>query len=144
MIDGLWLFVLGCLAVPSLILSKRPDAKQVLDKITPYQGWIGLVSAVWGIFRIPHLLSSFSLFKLGVKGIIMFAIIAAFVITQTVLGFILGVGVIKTFVKDPQAQGKIDGVLAKVLPYQTTLGLVALIDGIALIIVTLVPSIIGF
>jgi len=139
-LNGLWLFVLGCLAVPNLILAKRPDAKQILDKITPYQGWIGLVSAVFGIIRIPGFFSSFGQLSHGVKGIILFLLGAAFVVTQILLGFILGIGVIKSFVKDPTAQGKLDNALAKVLPYQATLGLIAIFDGIACVIVGLVPS----
>ncbi len=127
--DGLWLLILGVLAVPNLVLSKQPDAKKVLDKITPYQGWIGLISGIYGIIRIPYLFSGLSLFKLGLRGILLYAILAVFVVTQTLLGFILGVGVLKTFVKDPTAQGKLDQTLAKIIPYQATLGLLAIADG---------------
>src|SRR5258708_2008351 len=104
-INGLWLFVLGALAVPALILSKRPDAKQILDKITPYQGWIGLISAIYGLVRIPQLISSLSYLK-HLGGIVAFVIFAAFVVTMIVLGFILGIGILKSFVKDANAQAK--------------------------------------
>lgn len=141
LVDGIWLMLLGVLAVPNLILSKRPDAKQVLDKLAPYQGWIGAVSAIWGLFRIISLLRSFALLKLGVGGIIAFVVYAVFVVTQIVLGFILGIGVMKSFVKDANAQAKMDNLLSKVLPFQVTLGLAAIIDGIALLVIGIKPDI---
>src|SRR4051794_35920099 len=52
MVHGIWLALLGVLAVPNLLLSKRPDAKDLLAKITPYQGWIGVVSALWGVWLL--------------------------------------------------------------------------------------------
>ncbi len=52
MIYGITLIVLGILAAPSLLLSKKPDAKEMLDKITPYQGWIGLAFCAYGIYGI--------------------------------------------------------------------------------------------
>src|SRR5262249_18502330 len=127
---GLLLIVLGVLAVPNLILAKRPDAKKVLDKITPFQGWIGIAAFVWGIWLlISWLLGSFGLLGLGVKGIIWFLIIVATILCYLGLGAVLGVGVAKTFVKDPNAQAKMDEVVAKVAPKQGALGILALIVG---------------
>jgi len=42
------------------------------------------------------------------------------------LGFLLGLGVLKTFVKDAKAHAKADELMAKLAPYQGTLGLVAI------------------
>ncbi|MEO0814681.1 MAG: hypothetical protein AAFY60_17600, partial [Myxococcota bacterium] len=51
MFYGIWLAVLGALAVPSLVL-RREEMKPVLDSLTPYQGWIGAVSALWGLWGV--------------------------------------------------------------------------------------------
>ena len=48
LVNGLWLIVLGMLGASSLVIAKRPDAKHVIAKLAPYQGWIGAVSALWG------------------------------------------------------------------------------------------------
>lgn len=140
--DGLILMLLGVLAVPGLIIAKRPDAKRIIDKIAPYQGWIGAVIAIWGVVR---LISWFGMFRylggFGMKGIIFFIIYTVFVFVSIALGFMLGIGVIKTFVKNPQAQAKMDETLAKLAPKQGILGLVALVDGAILFVVGLVPSI---
>jgi len=137
-IDGVWLFVLGCLAVPSMVLSKSPEAKKALDKLVPFQGWIGVISLLWGLYNIIWLIRWLSALGHGVKGIIFFLVFAAFVVCQLVLGFILGIGIVKSFVKDANAQAKLDETLTKVLPYQSTLGLVAIADGILLVVMSFV------
>jgi len=129
MFVGLTLFVLGCLAVPNLIISKQPNAKQILDKIVPFQGWIGVVGAIIGIVHIPSLLSSLRFLGHGLS-LIGFLLAAVAVVTLIVLGFILGIGIIKSFVKDATAQAKLDAALAKVTPYQVTLGIIGIVDGI--------------
>ena len=52
LVSGIWLVVLGILGASSLIISKRPDAKEAIGKLAPYQGWIGAVSALWGAWGI--------------------------------------------------------------------------------------------
>src|SRR4051794_24223290 len=51
-VTGIWLAVLGVLGAASLIIAKKPDAKELIDKLTPYQGWIGAGSAVWGLWGV--------------------------------------------------------------------------------------------
>ena len=134
MINGLWLAVLGCLAVPSLILAKRPDAKEVLGKIAPYQGWMGAVSALWGVWGIIS--SVLNLGMLSTWPIWWISNLASSFLLAA-LGLILGIGTLKTFIKDPTAQAKMDQTLAKLAPHQGRLG----IAGIALGIWTVVSSI---
>ncbi len=50
--SGLLLILLGILAVPSLLLSRKPEARELLDKITPYQGWIGVVFCIIGLLNL--------------------------------------------------------------------------------------------
>src|SRR5580658_10820481 len=52
LINGLWLVVLGILGASSLIIAKKPNAKELIAKLAPYQGWIGAVSALWGAWGI--------------------------------------------------------------------------------------------
>ncbi len=33
----------GLLGAANLIVAKKPNAKELIDKLTPYQGWIGVV-----------------------------------------------------------------------------------------------------
>lgn len=140
-VNGLWLIVLGVLAVPGLIIAKRPDAKQLIDKLAPYQGWIGAISVLWGVWGLIWWLGMFRWLGHGIGGILYFCIVTAYVACMLGLGFMLGIGVMKTFIKDPNAQAKMDQTLAKIAPKQGILGLIALIDGVVLLIVSIIPGI---
>jgi heme O synthase-like polyprenyltransferase len=140
-LDGIWLILLGVLAVPGLIIAKRPDARQLIDKIAPYQGWIGAISVLWGVFRLLHWFSLFPLLGGGIGPMLYFVVYTVYVFLLIVLGFMLGIGVLKTFIKDPNANAKMDQTLARLSPKQGVLGLVALANGAVLLIVGIIPGI---
>jgi hypothetical protein len=52
----------------------------------------------------------------------------------------LGVGVVKTFVKDANAQAKMDSLLAKLAPRQGQLGLLALAVGAVVLVLGIAPG----
>jgi hypothetical protein len=131
LVGGLWLAVLGVLGASSIIIAKRPDAKEMIGKIAPYQGWIGAVSAIWGVWMIISSVLSIGL--LAIAPIYWVTYLASAVL-QLCLGLLLGVGVLKQFIKDPTANEKMDTTIAKLAPYQGTLGFVAIGVGIWLII----------
>ena len=133
MIYGITLIILGILAVPSLLLSKRPDAKEVLDQIKPYQGWLGLAFCVWGIIGVVRILLNIGIFSaIPVWWITVFAASALLAL----LGFILGYGKINELVlsKNDDAKEKGEQLLAKLTPIQSKLGLAAIAVGIWVII----------
>jgi hypothetical protein len=39
----------GLIAASGLIIARRPDAQEWLDKVTPYQGCLGLGLFSWGL-----------------------------------------------------------------------------------------------
>ena len=54
MLSAIIAIIGGIIAASSFIIAKKPDAKELIDKLTPYQGWIGVVLTffgVWGIFN---------------------------------------------------------------------------------------------
>jgi len=130
MIYGITLILLGILAVPSLILSKKPDAKELLDKITPYQGWIGLVFCFWGVWGIIR-----SVLNMGSIGTGWMLGLAVSVVTA-VLGFLLGYGMINQLLlsKNEEAKEKGAALLAKLAPLQGKFGMAAIVLGIIYIL----------
>ena len=52
LITAIILVICGALAAASFIVAKKPNAKELLDKLAPYQGWIGLVVCLWGAWTI--------------------------------------------------------------------------------------------
>lgn len=131
MVNGIWLIVLGALAVPSLILAKRPDAKEVLGKLALYQGWIGAVSAIFGAWGI---ISSVLNIAWLTSAPIYWVTLLANAVLLTALGLILGIGVLKTFIKNAAAQAKLDQTLAKVAPHQGRLGIAGMGFGVWMIV----------
>jgi hypothetical protein len=131
LINGIWLAVLGILGASSLIIAKKPDAKELIAKLAPYQGWIGAVSALWGVWGIISSvlnlgwLTHFPIYWVTFLGdsVLLFA-----------LGLLLGVGVLKTFIKNPEANAKMDQTIAKLAPYQGTLGLIAIGLGVWMVV----------
>jgi len=136
MLYGILLIFLGILAVPSLLLSKKPNAIFLLEKITPYQGWIGILFLVFGIFGIIHALSIIrviSIFPLY------WATLLLTVFVEATLGFILGYSLLQryAFSKDAKAAEKGEALLAKLKPLQRKLGILAITLGIIHVIITL-------
>ena len=123
LITGLWLAVLGVLGASSLIIARKPDAKELIAKISPYQGWIGAISALWGAWWVINALLNLALLAVAPISWIIWLATGA---VMLLLGFLLGIGILKTFVKDPKANEKADELLAKLSPYQGTLGLIAI------------------
>jgi hypothetical protein len=128
MFEGLITIAGGILAASALIIARKPDAKALIDKLTPYQGWIGVVMFVWGIFELLAvvrgigLLSSMPLrwiFWLGTG------------VADFVVGFLLGFGLITkwTLSKNPAAEAKGQQIRAKLAVYQGTFGLLAITMG---------------
>ena len=131
LVNGIWLAVLGILGASNLIIARKPDAKELIGKLAPYQGWIGAVSALWGAWGIVS-----SILNLGWMAYAPIYWITYLVdsILSLALGLLLGVGVLKTFIKNPQAQEKMDQTITKLAPYQGLLGLIAIGVGVWMVI----------
>ncbi|MBI5497587.1 MAG: hypothetical protein HY904_21430 [Deltaproteobacteria bacterium] len=132
LVAGLWLALLGVLGAASLIIAKKPDAKELIAKVAPYQGWIGAVSALWGVWGIINSILTMGTWLKVVP--IFWATFLASSLLQFALGLLLGVGVLKTFIKQPQAVEKMDLMIAKLAPKQGMMGLVAIGVGIWMVI----------
>ena len=137
MIYGITLIILGCLAVPSLILAKKTDAKALFDKIAPHQGIIGLVFAFWGVWGIIQCILNLGLLISIPVAWVIWLLVS---VVEAALGFILGYGLISKHMlsKNEAAAEKGEKLLQKLLPLQGTLGLVAIALGAVQIIVSII------
>ena len=137
MIYGISLVFLSIVAVPSLILSKKPNAKELLEKIEPYQGWIGLIFCIWGIWGIIS-----AILNLGwlTTAPIWWVTFLAGSVVEAVLGFMLGYGMInKLFLsKNADAKEKAEQLRGKIAPKQGKLGLLGIAVGVWMIIASFI------
>jgi len=133
MIYGITLILLSIIAVPSLLLSKKPDAKELLDKVAPYQGWIGLAFCFWGVWGIIQAVLNMGM--LSTWPIWWITWIASSGV-EAVLGFILGYGMISKLLLSKNEAAKVKGekLLAKLAPIQGKLGLAGIAIGIWVVI----------
>jgi hypothetical protein len=129
MIYGITLILLGLLAIPSLVLAKKPNAKELFDKVAPYQGWIGFVFAIWGIWGIISVVLSIGWLTTFPIYWITWLVVS---VVEASLGFILGYGLIAKYAlsKNAAAAEKGEKLLAKLTPLQGKLGIVAIIIGL--------------
>ena len=123
MFHGIWLALLGVLAASNLIIARKPDAEQLIGKIAPYQGWIGAVSAVWGVFGILACIGHIG--WMSTAPVFWLSRLASSILLAG-LGLLLGVGIFKSFIKNPTAQTNLDRLIARLAPFQGTLGLIAI------------------
>ncbi|PKV49896.1 hypothetical protein ATE84_1935 [Aquimarina sp. MAR_2010_214] len=135
---GITLILLSIIAVPSLLLSKKPNAKELLEKIEPYQGWIGLIFCFWGVWGV---ISSI----LGIGWLATFPIRWSVYLAgnaiEAILGFMLGFGMINKLVlsKNEAAKEKANQLREKLAPKQGKLGVLGLIIGALMIVLSFLP-----
>lgn len=130
---GISLILLSIIAVPSLLLAKKPNAKELLAKIEPYQGWIGLVFCFWGVWGI--ITAILNLGWLTTYPIWWITLLAGNIVSA-VLGFMLGFGLINQFFlsKNEAAKEKAFQLRKKLAPKQGKLGVLGLIVGAWMIV----------
>ena len=122
-----WLFsvllvVVGLLAAYPGIVRARPDAKDILDKLVPYQGWFGIAALIWGALNILRILLHFGM--MSVMPAAWLILILASNIVAVLLGLILGYGLIAQYVlnNSPEARRRGDELRSKLLGRQVALG----------------------
>ena len=115
------LFVLGVVCASNLIIARKPDAKELIAKIAPYQGWIGAISALWGVWWLINWVLNLGVW-LKAAPVLCFTWLAVCLLLIG-LGLLCGIGVLKMFIKQPQEVEKLDQTVAKLAPFQGMLGL---------------------
>jgi len=137
---GISLLVLGILAAASLIIAKKPNAAELINKITPYQGWIGIFACLWGLWGIIWSIISIGTLGLGIFWAIWWITLLVGSVLQAVLGFILGYALISKYAlsKNEEAKAKGEKILAKLAPLSGTLGIIAIVFGLWIIVASII------
>jgi hypothetical protein len=129
-LSALALIICGMLAAATLVVQKQPNAQQLIDKLRPYQGWIGVVvailgawSLIWALIYIPTWL---------LHGAVLWWL--TFFLTSALefaLGFILGYPILSQWLaKNEEAKMRGEQLQQKLTTYQTPLGIAGIVVGL--------------
>ena len=131
---GIALIVCGVLAASSVIVKKRPEAKELIAKLAQWQGWIGLVGCFWGGWGIISAILNLGMLK-------DFLLLWVFYLIASVLsfgvGFLLGYGMIQQFAlkkANDAAKEKAEQLHKKLVSLQIPLGYICIGFGLWIVI----------
>ncbi|HWT02232.1 MAG TPA: hypothetical protein VN256_18425 [Pyrinomonadaceae bacterium] len=131
---ALLLIVAGVLGAAALIIKNKPDARELIGKLVPFQGIIGIVLLIFSFIWLIQALQF-----LGIM--LRYATFSGLLLLLTILvglalGFLLGYGLINQYVlsKNVGAAAGGAGVQAKLASYQGPLGIAAILLGLWLLI----------
>ena len=125
---ALLLLVAGVLGAASLIIKNQPNARDLIAKLVPFQGVIGVILGIWSLIWLIRILPVLSYMFAAISGILFVLTI----LVGIVLGFLLGYGLIKHYALKGGTGG--DAVQAKLAAFQAPLGLAGIILAIWLLI----------
>lgn len=128
--------VSGLLAASNFVIERLPDAKDLIEKISPYQAMIGLVALILAALRL------FSLFGGSSQvSILSYMMALGCVVATIVVGFLLSFPMINKFIAEQDETGnakeKAEMLRKKLAPYQVTAGLVSMGTGVYLLLASI-------
>ena len=118
MLESIVAILAGVLASSSYIVNRKPEAQELIEKLVPYQGFIGLIVLFWsirGVLRLDF-------------GLVSMAVIAV----QFVVGFLLSYGLLSKYAlnRSPEAAERGLEVRSKLSHYQVPAGLALIVLGV--------------
>ena len=122
----------GILGISGLIVAKKPDAKELIAKLQPFQAVIGIALLIFGIYNVLHIMDFIRVMSvLPLLG----AMALGAVVSAIVLGILFGMPMVARMSASGAAKGEEIG--RKLAPFQTIFGIIALVTGIYWMLVTL-------
>jgi hypothetical protein len=129
MIGALITILGGILAASGFFIARKPNAKELIDKMTPYQGWIGIILFIWGVWQTISVILNIGWISTALLFWIIWAVVA---LSNLLVGFILGFGLISKFAlsKNEEAMAKGQMIRSKLLKFQIPLGFISIAVGL--------------
>lgn len=129
MLGGLITIVGGIIAASGFIISRKPNAKELIDKVVPYTGWIGMVMFGWGVWETFGVIRGIGLLsEMPLRWIFWLCVGLA----DLGVGFLLGFSLISQYAlsKNAAALAKGEQLRGKLMKIQAPLGLFAIVMGV--------------
>ena len=145
---GIWsitiailLVMCGLLAAAECIVKKRPEAANIIDKLRPYQGVIGIVTCLWGLWSFIWALVSLRNMSGAPGGAWLWWVTYLLTaMTAIALGFMMGYGLFaKKYLGDSEeTRVKGEKLVAKLDAYKIPLGKLGILLGIWCVIAAII------
>ena len=120
----------GALAASGFIVARKPEAKELLGKLAPYQGGIGVAMLVAGVLNTVDGALGGSL-KIMEFSMLLGLTILSTVVCELLVGFLLGFGLIAAWIPgEGAAEVKMLSLQKKLAAISAPLGLVAMGTGV--------------
>ena len=136
-VNILVLVLLGALALSNTIVQKKPNAKELLAKLSKASGIIGLIAGIWGVVSVIQSLINISwmsyFFLAWLTGL-------ATALVFVGLGFIYGFPVVAGFLS-ANAKAKAEKMRQKVTGFQVLLGWISLGLAVWWLVISISPGI---
>jgi hypothetical protein len=128
------MIVAGILGAAALIIKNKPDARELIAKLVPFQGIIGIILLLWSLIMLIRFLPYFGAFMQFSAFYALLTLVTLLI--AIALGFLLGYGLINQYVlsKNVGAAAGGAGVQAKLATYQAPLGIAAILLGLWMLI----------
>jgi hypothetical protein len=133
-IGALVLIAGGLLAASTIIVARRPDAQQVINRLVPFQAMIGVALLALGIINAIRLLSSG-----GLRGLSAVPFFSASLLSMLgcsiLLGFLFGMPLISRLIPgNSSAEQKAAEFAQKIAAFQIVLGLLGIVASLLYIV----------
>lgn len=141
-IGPLALIVGALVCLSSFIIAKNPAAKDLFDKIAPYQGFLGVGLLAWGFYDLyTYVISDWagsgkSLWGLAMANDKLIGLtMIGYIVCEILIGFMLGFGLIATWIPGEGAAEKgAVKVQKKLLAFSLPIGVVGIVCAIISIV----------
>jgi len=128
-LHGLFLLVVGALGAATLVNRDRRGAR-VVAELEPYKGWIGVIAAGIGVWRLLWVLLELPVLR-WFNHWLLRALDGGLLVS---LGLVLGVGIFQSWMRSPTASTTLEGWTRKITPYREKLGVTAMVLGAFLVL----------
>jgi hypothetical protein len=133
-IGALVLIAGGLLAASTIIVARRPDAQQVINRLVPFQAMIGVALLALGIINSIRLLTSG-----GLRGLSAVPFFSASLLSMLgcsiLLGFLFGMPLISRLIPgSSSAEQKAAEFAQKIAAFQIVLGLLGIVASLLYIV----------
>ena len=133
MLSAIIAIIGGIVAASSLVVAKKPNAKELLNKLTTYQGWIGIVLVIWGAKDLIGVISNMGVVT---EFFITWVIGLTMSLVKLIVGFLLVFSLISKYLLEKSKEAKRKGSVLRtqLTTFQIPTGLMLTVLGILYIV----------